>query len=124
VLSWDSPHRRVGHVEVVGTEGTLSIPDPNLFDGPLRIRRKNDEERTRVPSSGPVAGRGLGILDIARAVRAGRPHRAAAELAYHVLDATVAISESVEQHRPVPVTSIAPAVEPVPEDWDPYARTL
>jgi predicted dehydrogenase len=124
VLSWDSPHRRVGHVEIVGTEGTLSIPDPNMFDGPLRIRQKDDEEWTRVPTSGPVAGRGLGTLDIARAIRAGQPHRAAAELAYHVLDAIVAISESVEQSRPVPVTSTAPVVEAVPEGWDPYARTL
>jgi len=124
VLSWDSPHRRVGHVEIVGTEGTLTIPDPNHFDGALLIRRKSDSEPTVVPATGPVAGRGLGTLDIARSVAAGVPHRASGELAYHVLDTMAAITESIERGEPVAVESRAPRAEPVPEDYDPYARSL
>ncbi|WP_173071179.1 Gfo/Idh/MocA family protein [Phytohabitans houttuyneae] len=124
VLSWDSPHRRVGHVEIVGTEGTLTIPDPNHFDGDLTIRRKSDSEPTLVPATGPIAGRGLGTLDIARAARAGVPHRASGELAYHVLDTMAAITESIERGAPVAVRSRAPRTEPIPEDYDPYARTI
>ncbi|SDK86551.1 Gfo/Idh/MocA family protein [Nonomuraea jiangxiensis] len=124
VLSWDSPHRRVGHVEIVGSEATLSIPDPNHFDGDLYLRRGTDEEWTTVPCSGPVGGRGLGTLDIARSVRAGVPHRASGRLAYHVLDTMAAVSESIESRRTVQVESRTPVSDPVPETWDPYARTL
>jgi predicted dehydrogenase len=124
VLSWDSPHRRVGHVEIVGSEATLSIPDPNHFDGDLRIRRGGAGDWTVVPAEGPVGGRGLGVLDIARAVRAQVPHRASGRLAYHVLDAMAAVSESIERREVVPVETSAPATEAVAEGWDPYARTL
>ncbi|MFG1710021.1 Gfo/Idh/MocA family protein [Nonomuraea sp. M3C6] len=124
VLSWDSPHRRVGHVEIVGSEATLSIPDPNHFDGDLYLRRGDDQEWTTVPCSGPVGGRGLGTLDIARSARADVPHRASGRLAYHVLDTMAAISESLERRETVQVESSAPLTAPIPETWDPYAKTL
>ena len=38
VLSFDSPLRRHGFVEITGTEATLALPDPNFFDGDVRIR--------------------------------------------------------------------------------------
>lgn len=124
VLSWDSPHRRVGQVEIVGTDATLSIPDPNTFEGTLRIRRKADTEWTDLPSVGPAPGRGAGPLDIARSVAAGVPHRASGELAFHVLDTMAAITESVDRGTPVGIDSVAPRSEPVPLDWAPTARTL
>ncbi|AWS41752.1 Gfo/Idh/MocA family protein [Streptosporangium sp. 'caverna'] len=124
VLSWDSPHRRVGHVEIVGSEATLSIPDPNHFDGDLHIRRAGDDDWTTVPAVGPVGGRGLGTLDIARAVRAQVPHRASGRLAYHVVDTMAAVSESIERGEAVSVRSSVPATETVGEDWDPYLKTL
>ncbi|GGL97870.1 oxidoreductase [Nakamurella endophytica] len=124
VLSWDSPHRRVGHVEIVGTEGTLAVPDPNNFDGDLRIRHRGDDDWTVVPAEGPVGGRGLGALDIARSVRAGVPHQVPGELAYHVLDTLSAVTESMEQRRFVQVESTAPRATSLPVGWDPYARTL
>ncbi|QAY73441.1 Gfo/Idh/MocA family oxidoreductase [Agromyces protaetiae] len=123
-LSWDSPHRRVGHVEIVGTEATLSIPDPNEFDGTLRIKRKGNEQWTDVPATGAVGGRGLGPLDIARSIAAGVPHRASGLLAYHVLDTMASVTESIERHEWVDVASEVPATPPIPEDWDPYAATL
>jgi predicted dehydrogenase len=124
VLSWDSPHRRVGHVEVVGTEATLSIPDPNKFDGELRIRAKDDDEWRVVQATGSTAGRGVGALDIARSVRAGVPHRITGDLAYHVLDTMAAVSESIETGAHVPVESSAPRLAPLDEGWNPYERTL
>ena len=40
LLSFDSPLRRHGFVEITGTEATLAMPDPNGFDGEVRIRRR------------------------------------------------------------------------------------
>ena len=86
VLSFDSPLRRHGFVEITGTEATLSLPDPNRFDGDIRVRPTGRDDWETVPAAGAAAGRGLGVLDMARAIRAGTPHRASGELALHVLD--------------------------------------
>ncbi|MDI2023896.1 hypothetical protein PJL18_04445 [Paenarthrobacter nicotinovorans] len=61
---------------------------------------------------------------MARALRAGTPHRATGDLAYHVLDSMVSIAESVESGTFVDVTSNAPASAAVPEDWAPETATL
>jgi predicted dehydrogenase len=123
-LSWDSPHRRVGHVEIVGTEGTLSIPDPNEFDGTLQLRRRGEAEWTPIPATGAVGGRGLGPLDIARAVATGAQQRVNGELAFHVLDVMASATESAERGEWVSVESSAPPAYALPEDFDPYARVI
>jgi predicted dehydrogenase len=124
VFSFESPRPRMGFVEITGTEATISLPDPNYFDGDVRLWRAGHEEWTVIPAAGPTNGRGMGVLDMARAIRAGVPHRATGNLAYHVLDTMVSISESVESGTFVDVESSAPASPALPEDWDPTAATL
>jgi len=123
-LSWDSPHRRVGHIEIVGTEATLVIPDPNEFTGTLRIRRKGDSDWTDLPATGAVGGRGSGPLDMARSLAAGVPHRASGELAFHVVDVMASVTESLESHSWVEIASEVPPTPALTEDWDPFAATL
>jgi predicted dehydrogenase len=124
VFSFDSALKRAGFVEIAGTEATIALPDPNMFDGDIRICRLGEEEWTTVPSVGSTASRGAGVLEMARAIREGRPHRAQGELAFHVLDAMVAIAESIETRSFVDVESTALAAPALPEDWDPTAPTL
>ncbi|MDO5751595.1 Gfo/Idh/MocA family protein [Arthrobacter sp.] len=124
VFSFESPRARMGFVEITGTEGTISLPDPNNFDGDIRLCRRGEEDWTTIPCEGAENGRGMGVLDMARAIRAGVPHRAPGELAYHVLDAMVSISESVESGEFVAVNSTAPASAPLPASWDPTEATL
>ena len=38
VFSFDSP-LPMGVVEITGTEGTLIVPDPNMFTGEVKITR-------------------------------------------------------------------------------------
>jgi hypothetical protein len=68
--------------------------------------------------------RGTGVLEMARAVREGRPHRAQGALAYHVLDTMIAIAESVESRAFVDVASSVDKPPLLPEDWDPLAETV
>jgi predicted dehydrogenase len=114
----------MGFVEITGTEATISLPDPNNFDGDIRLWRAGDEDWTTIPATGPANGRGMGVLDMARSLRAGVPHRATGQLAYHVLDSMVSISESIESGTFVDVESSAPASAPLPEDWAPETSTL
>jgi predicted dehydrogenase len=137
LLSFDSPLRRQGIVEISGTEGTIVLPDPNMFTGRTAITRPfshrgsdpahaavAEQPWTEVLEEGVVAGRGLGALDLARAIRTGRPHRATGELGYHVLDTMVAAQDSAARGEFVTVESTVDRIEAVPVDFDPFARTV
>lgn len=124
IFSFDSPADRHGFIEVTGTEGTMSFPDPNNFDGDIRIKHAGDDEWTSYPAIGATSGRGSGVLEMGRAIRADQPHRATGQLAYHVLDTMVSISESIESHKFVELASSILSVPALPEDWDPTAATL
>ncbi len=122
-FSFDSPlPRRL--LEITGTEGTLSVPDPNTFGGPLLVRGPKDEDWRELPVYGTSAGRGLGVLEMARSLRAGVPHRASGALAQHVLEVMAAIAESARRGEFLDVASTAPIPAELPDDWDPLARTL
>ena len=124
LLSFDSPHARTGFVEVYGTEATLSFPDPNVFEGDSALTPYRAEEARPVPATGATAGRGLGVLEMARALRAGVPHRAQGEIAAHVLDVMVGIETAIAEDRIVEIGSTFDEVEPMPADFDPHAATL
>ena len=131
VFSFDSPLTRMGYVEVTGTEGTMIIPDPNMFTGEVKITRAptfatiaDDPVWESVPVTGVYAERGLGVLDLARALRTGGAPLASGELGFHVLDTLVAIDEAVTQERVVPVDSRVDRVPLVAEDLDPFDATL
>jgi predicted dehydrogenase len=122
-FSFDSAEPR-RMIEITGTEGTLSLPDPNTFEGPLRVREFGAEDWRDLPVTGTTAGRGIGVLDMARALRAGTDHRASGELAQHVLELMSSVTDSAEQHAVVDLASTAPDVRRLPEGWDPAAATL
>lgn len=123
IFSFDSPLGRHGFVEITGTEATLSLPDPNRFDGEIKLIRRDGEWETVADVKAP-AERGTGVLDMARAIRADRPHRATGDLAHHVVDVMVSVSESVDSGAFVDVTSTVTVPETLPETWDPFATTV
>ncbi|MGD0704467.1 MAG: Gfo/Idh/MocA family oxidoreductase [Trebonia sp.] len=122
LFSWDSPLRRSGFVEITGTEATLAVPDPNQFDGDLRIRRADDDEWTVVASVGAAAGRGSGVVDMVRSIAAGQPHRASGEMALHVLEMMTAIERSASTAAFEPVGSVFDVPDALAAEWDPYVR--
>lgn len=134
LYSTDSPLLRQGIVEITGTEGTLVIPDPNTFGGRIVITRPLAEmivppapvvqEIVEVEQEGVLAGRGLGLLDMVRSIRAGRPHVATGRFGYHVLDTLLSIEESVESGAFVDVESTVDEVGSIDADFDPFAATL
>lgn len=124
IFSFDSPLKRAGFVEITGSEATIAFPDPNNFDGDVRICARGADDWTTVPSTGSTASRGAGVLEMARAIRAGRPHRAQGELAFHVLDTMASIAESIDTKSFIDVESSAAPVPALPEEWDPTEATL
>jgi predicted dehydrogenase len=96
-------------LEVHGTEGSLEVPDPNRFDGVVRIKRGRAAEWEPVESTHRTdIGRGSGVADMACALREGRPHRASGERAAHVVEIMTAFETSARERRHVGL-STAPA---------------
>jgi predicted dehydrogenase len=133
LLSFDSALERHGIVEIHGTEGTMVIPDPNQFAGriavvaPLGVLRDGmsvEQEWIEITHPDVEVGRGLGALDMARAIAAGRPHIASGELGFHVLDVLLSAQESAATGATVAVASTVPAVPLVDAGFDPFAWTL
>jgi predicted dehydrogenase len=122
-FSFDSPLQRTGVVEIAGTEATIAVPDPNMFTGDITIWRTGTDPES-IPVTGTPGGRGIGAVDMARAIRAGGQHRATGRLALHILDAMFATAESIESDAFVAVATRFEPIPAVPEDWDPTERTL
>jgi predicted dehydrogenase len=83
-----------------------------------------EQEWIEVQQEGPVTGRGLGLLDMVRAIQDGRPHVASGEVGYHVLDIMLSAEESAERGEFVTVESSVDTVPVLPEGFDPLAKTL
>ncbi len=123
VLTFESPIQRTV-LEITGTEATMVFPDPNTFDGAVAIQHPTDDV-PRVAAEPPaLSSRGTGVLEMARAIRADRPHRARGDLAFHVLEIMTRIGQAVTTTAYAPITSTVRRAALLPPDWDPGARTL
>jgi predicted dehydrogenase len=112
-------------IEVNGSGGTAAFPDPNRFDGDVVLRRAQPNQPPETLTGPPaVSSRGTGVLEMARAIREGRPHRASGELAFHVLDTMISIEEAITAESFLAVQSTFELQPPLPDDWDPFAATL
>ncbi len=116
VFSFEVAAARLPRIEVYGTTGTLSVPDPNNFDGVVELGTRDGWTALPVGAGYPGAGRGIGVADLAAAVATDRPHRASAELAYHVLDIMESLSGAATAGTPTSLGSTCPIPDPVPLD--------
>jgi predicted dehydrogenase len=118
ITSFDVWHANLPFIEIHGSTGSLSLPDPNAFGGTIRQRAAEDPAWRDVPLAfGLVENeRGLGLADLARAIRSGRPHRASGELALHVLEVMHAFHEASRERRHVELATACDRPAPLPPD--------
>jgi predicted dehydrogenase len=107
-------------LEIYGTEGILTANDPNMFGGPVLVQRREGETR-QMPLTHPYnnRNRGLGVADMAYAIRIGTPHRASGALIYHVLDVMHAIHDASRLGKHVQIESRVDRPEPFAPAHDP-----
>ena len=88
MMSFDVWGARLPYLEVYGTGGSLSVPDPNGFGGTVQVLSAGSKDWTPAAEAGGYreAARGYGVSDLASALASGTPHRASGEIAFHVLD--------------------------------------
>jgi predicted dehydrogenase len=96
VTSYDIWHTAAPALEVHGSKGTLRLPDPCTYGGPVLLRATEDADWREIPLAFANDGdaRGIGLADMAHAMRSGRAHRASGQLAFHVLDVLHALETS------------------------------
>ncbi|MCW0021315.1 Gfo/Idh/MocA family protein [Rhizobium sp. BT-226] len=117
--SWDVWKHQRSPIEIYGTEGSLLVPDPNFFGDEPKVTERGGDwqavdisafafgERNRTLRTGREVAdhRSIGVVDMALAIRQGRPHRASGELALHVLDVLLAIGMSAAESRVIEIGS-------------------
>ncbi len=104
--SWDVWANRHGHMELYGTDGSLFLPDPNFFGGPVEIAGQDNNIEV-MPSWDHPFGianqdaranyRCAGLADMAAAIDAGRAHRCNIDLAVHAVDVMTSILRAGEE---------------------------
>ena len=116
ITSFDVWAAQLPRIEIYGTEGSLAVPDPNNFGGPVLVRRAGASEWSEVPLTHGYTknSRGIGVADMAYALRSGRPHRASGDLAYHVLDIMHAFHQASREGKHVELTSTCNRPAPLP----------
>jgi predicted dehydrogenase len=138
---WDSELPRL---ELYGTEGTILLDDidpldgPNLFGGRVLFRdamsaRWRGMPRrpasdvpawAEVPAAHPFTStshadnaRGIGLVDLAYAIRDGRPERASGAMALHAVEVMEGVHRSSREGRFVEMTTRFERPAPLPVDW-------
>jgi predicted dehydrogenase len=126
ITSWDVWSSRLPYMEVYGTEGSLSVPNPDLFDGEPAVLRPGPRELEDDPPRSSESwrplplthrgdvGRGIGIADLADALATDRPHRASGSLALHVLEVLLAVESAADAGAHVAISHPCSRPEAMP----------
>ncbi len=115
ITSFDVWSNHLPFIEIYGSEGTLGVPDPNGFGGPVLLRRAGAESWTEMPlTHSAEVSRGIGLADMAAAIQRGRKHRANGDMAFHVLDVMLSFEEASESGRHQTIGSTCERPEPLP----------
>lgn len=103
-------------IEVYGSEGTLICPDPNTFGGPVLYQKKGGDGFKEVPLTFGFTenSRGIGLADMAYALRTGRKNRTNGDLTYHILDIMCGFHDSANTGRHWDIESTCERPAPLP----------
>jgi predicted dehydrogenase len=104
-------------VVLYGSEGSMRLPDPNFFGGPVEILHPGAEAWEPIDLIEGVTddSRGIGVSDMAAALREGRTPRASGELGFHIVDVMYAALESAGQEQYLHIESTIDRPEPLGE---------
>jgi predicted dehydrogenase len=111
----DGGHSGSHPILINGTDGVLHVPDPNGFDGTVKLRKLGEKEAVEIPPTFVSGyGRSVGLADMAIALRTGRPHRASGEQAFAVLDLMQGFLDSSDTGKVVTPSATYQRPKPMP----------
>ena len=146
-MSFDTWNSDLPCMEIFGTAGSMSVPDPNGFGGPVMVydgsklqsivekvtephpaklftmvgaQKDCLEERALMFPSDPdprTNMRGLGASDMAQALMDGRNSRLSTDISVHVVEALNAFEIAAETDSVYEMTTTCEKPEPMGRDW-------
>jgi predicted dehydrogenase len=107
IMTFDVHAAKLPRIEIYGSEGTLSVPDPNTFGGPVMLYRPERKEFLEFPLTFDYSenSRGLGLADMAKALQTGRASRADVALTFHVLEVMTGFTRASEAGKQIDISS-------------------
>ena len=107
VFSFDVVAASHSPIELYGTKGSIKIPDPNTFGGPVCSIVSGEENWTEHQLTRAYAEntRGIGVADMGQAILENRSHRSSGALACHVLEVMHAFDRSSESGHTIEIES-------------------
>ncbi|WP_046214808.1 Gfo/Idh/MocA family protein [Paenibacillus wulumuqiensis] len=115
ITSFDVWSSTLPYIEIYGTLGTMLVPDPNTFGGPIRLRPAQGSEFMEIPAVHQYEenSRGIGISDMADCILHGGTPRANGQMTNHVLEIMYAFHSSAESRRYVELTTTCEQPQPL-----------
>ena len=114
VMSFDVQLHSNRHIEIHGTEASLSAPDPNQFGGKVRVSNGREWQEQALTHGYTENMRSIGLADMCAGIRSGRPHRCDGRLAQHVLEVMAAFGASSAERRHIDIQSSPERPAPLP----------
>lgn len=96
LTTFDVHYNQQARFEIYGSEGTLMVPDPNTFGGPVMLLSAKEKEYKEMPLlfDNCENSRGLGLSGMADAVRGIGEFKANGQQMLHVLEIMTGIEKS------------------------------
>jgi predicted dehydrogenase len=120
IMSFDMWRHHLPRFELYGLDGSMTVPDPNGFGGPVTIWKPGMQDWQEQALPHAQNARMFGVVDMARAIRTGRPHRASGDLAFHVLEVMEAFTVSSAKGRHVNIRTSCKRPEALPVGLPPW----
>ena len=135
-ISFDVQNHGRNHMELYGAKGSIIVPDPNMFGGPVLLSHKLGSEWKEYSVENKYLGktniinhsgrsneapkqsnyRGAGLSEMIYSIENNRKHRCNGEIALHVLDIIESIIIASETKNEVQLRSTCYQPEPFSED--------
>ena len=124
-LSFDVQNHARNHMELYGSKGSIVVPDPNMFGGPVSISKELGSEWNEYSVEDMLLGktnivnhsgrsneapkqanyRGIGLSEMIHAIENNKPHRCSGELAFHVLDIINTAIDAAKNNKEMEIKS-------------------
>ena len=135
-ISFDVQNHARNHMELYGTKGSLVVPDPNMFGGPVLLSRELGSEWQEFSVEDKYLGktniinhsgrsneapkqsnyRGVGLSEMIYSIENNIQHRCNGNLALHVLDIIESTIIASETKKEVSLRSTCEQPKPLSED--------
>ena len=135
-ISFDVQNHSRNHMELYGTSGSLVVPDPNMFGGPVILSHELGSEWKEFSVENKYLGktniinhsgrsneapkqsnyRGIGLAEMIYSIENNRKHRCNDQLALHVLDIIESTILAAESKKEIKLRSSCEQPKPFTEE--------